>query len=180
MYDAISTSTEQGFRQSSLKLALHLILYVAFVAGSIWLAWDFYLSNDAGFLVVFGCLVFFVVALVATVHHMLVLRGDVVIISPEGVHDLRLTKKSVPWNLIDDVSEWRFRGKSGSTIVLKINPDAEDSLSPTLYARLMRPYERALGIKGLTVFTGSLDIPHGRLLRLMYAYEAAAKKSDNT
>ncbi|THV16681.1 hypothetical protein [Rhizobium rhizophilum] len=179
IYDAIGTSTVRGFRQSSTKLLFHLVLYLSFIGGSIWLTWEFYVTDDARFLVVLACLAFFAVALVATIHRLLVLSGDVVILSPEGFHDLRLTAKLVPWNLIEDVSDWRLRGKSASTIILKLHGDAEDSLPLTLYGRSMRPYERLLGIQGIAVHTWTLDISHVRLLRLVHAYVAAAKKSDS-
>lgn len=169
----------RGFRQSPTKLLFHLFLYLAFIGGSIWLTWEFYVADDARFLVVLACLAFFAVALIATVHRLLVLRGNVVILSPEGFHDLRLTAKLVPWNLIEDVSDWRLRGNSASTIILKLHGDAEDSLPLTLYGRLMRPYERLLGIQGIAVHTWTLDISHVRLLQLVHAYLAAAKKSDS-
>jgi hypothetical protein len=175
MYDAIGTQTERGFAQSSLKLLLQLLGSLAFIGLCLWMTWDTYKADDPRFLVGFAGMVFFGVAFAATVHHLLVLRGNVVILSPEGFHDRRLTAHLIPWDAIQNISEWRYRGNSATTIILEIDPAFTDSLRLTLYPRLMRPLEQALRIRGLCVLTWSLDVSHGRLLTLMRAYAAAAK-----
>jgi hypothetical protein len=175
MYDAIGTQTERGFAQSSLKLLLQLVGSLAFIALCLWMTWDTYKADDPRFLVGFAGMVFFGVVFAATVHRLLVLRGNVVILSPEGFHDRRLTTHMVPWHSIQEVSEWGYRGNSASTIIIAIDPVFADSVRLTLYARLTHPLEKALGIRGLCVLTWSLDITLGRLLTLMRAYAAAAK-----
>lgn len=175
MYGGIGTQTERGFAQSSLKLLLQLIGSIAFIALSLWMTWETYTSDDPRFLVGIACTLFFGIFFAAIVHRIVVLRGNVIILSPEGFHDRRLTTHLVPWQSIQEVSEWGYRGNSASTIVLAIDPAFTDSLPLTLYTRLTHPLEKALGIRGLCVLTWSLDIPHGRLLTLMRAYAAAAK-----
>ncbi len=175
MYDGIGTQTERGFTQSSHKLLLQLVGALVFIALSLWMTWDTYTSDDPRFLVGLACTVFSGIFFAATVHRLVVLRGNVITLSPEGFHDRRLTTHLVPWQLIQEVSEWGYRGNSASTIVLAIDPAFTDSLPLTLYTRLTHPLEKMLGTRGLCVLTWSLDVPHGRLLTLMRAYAAAAK-----
>jgi hypothetical protein len=91
--------------------------------------------------------------------------GPVVILSPLGLHDTRMSHLPIAW---PDIRYFAIRRKSleswAQSITFDINPDAKRRVPLTRIARLLRP--------GLGLFVSTMDLSTGSddLLVIMKAY----------
>lgn len=98
-----------------------------------------------------------------------VYRGDVITISPDGFHDVRVSALVIPWKAIDVISTSTFRGITAG-IELRVSPAAKSVAGVTRIAKLRSRPGR------LFIDSRTLEISHNDLLLCMNAYAAAEKQ----
>ena len=120
----------------------------------------------------FGVAFFGLIALIA-IWRLLALRGPILMISPRGIRDVRLTGVVVPWSAIRSVSTWSAYNQPA--IVLGVDPAYERALQLTAMARLTRPLNAAVGADGLCIASQGLRMSHEALLQTITAYWQLAR-----
>lgn len=107
-------------------------------------------------------------ATVAAVWRLLTVRGAVITIMPEGIRDTRVAAELIPWSAITGISTWQYNRQK--TLVLAVDPAAENKLTLTRIARWTRAPNRALGADGLCIVATGLNISYDKLLRTCMAH----------
>ncbi len=102
--------------------------------------------------------------------------APVLMISPEGVRDLRLSKDTVPWSDVQDVRVRRNRHVK--VIELVLNKEADKSLTFRPIPRLLRNVERLSKSVKFNISAHGLLISHNQLLATLEAYAQAHKSED--
>ena len=97
--------------------------------------------------------------------------GPVVMLSPTGIRDVRLSAQELPWRAIRGISTWSHQGQQ--IMVLAVDPEIEAGLELSAIARMTRGANRALGADGLCIGAQELKIRYDDLLALTAAYAAA-------
>lgn len=118
----------------------------------------------------FGAVFFGLGTLIATVRFLRA-RAPVVILSPAGIRDTRVSADTIPWRAIRNISTWSFQGQS--VMVLAVDPTVERGLRLTIIARWTRKANAALGADGLCVSAAGLKIDYPSLLATAQAYARA-------
>ena len=106
---------------------------------------------------------------------LVVLRGPVVILAPDGFSDLRVARGVIPWEAIGAVRTWQLQ--SQRFMILSLAPEIERGLALTPIARWTRGMNRRLGANGLAIASTGLKIGHGTLLAETTARVQAARNS---
>lgn len=102
---------------------------------------------------------------------MVTVRGPVIALSDQGLHDTRVTHAVVPWSEITGAGTWEYQRQK--VMVLAVRPDAWDRLPLTRAARWSREPNRKLGADGLAITTTGLTVGHDELLAATRAWIAA-------
>ncbi|MBP0617276.1 STM3941 family protein [Jiella mangrovi] len=105
--------------------------------------------------------------------------GPVVVLSPEGLRDRRMSPAIIPWPAIRSVKT-RSYGRS-KLLILEIDRDFERRLSWSLIARISKWPNAMLGANGPWVASSDLRIAHDHLVEAIEAYWQAfgQTKPDN-
>lgn len=100
------------------------------------------------------------------------LRGDVVVISPEGILDRRVSDQTIPWSAIKDIHMHSYRGMK--SMIVTVDPVFDASFRTKMpRSRLL---EGTFGIRGIMISaSGLLHVSHEELLATAEAYAEAAK-----
>lgn len=117
------------------------------------------------------------------------LRSTIVTITPEGIRDIRVSEKFIPWSVVQGVSIWNaareklgpfhvnvtgsFSGKN--IVVLAINPDDLRRLALPQLLAWSRGLNRAAGMDGVCLTADRLKTDVSTLLAACTAYADAAK-----
>ena len=144
--------------------AKHVVLAlggIVFVALGVWLLnID---PNDLSLKVIGSLSILFFGAMTGLiVWRLLTQRGTVITLTPQGFHDIRVTKSAVPWNAVEAVSVWSSQGQA--SVIVKLKPGEEQKLELTTIARMTRKANAALGADGLALTAQGTKISHDALL----------------
>jgi hypothetical protein len=120
--------------------------------------------------------VFFPVLAVGALWRALATRGPVLILSREGIQDLRLAAELIPWNAIQDIAVREVRGHR--SIMLSIDPAVEAKLTFNPIIRWTRKADRAFGMSGLSIGAADLKIGFDDLLATTLAFARAGRSND--
>mgnify|MGYP003497707592 FL=1 len=107
-------------------------------------------------------LLFFGAALAIGFYRFATVSKIVVTLSPDGLHDIRVSERPVPWEAIADVGVWTMHEQN--IIVLAVPPDVEARIGLTRMARWSRGANAKLGADGLCISATGLKIGHKDLL----------------
>ncbi|MBO0903255.1 STM3941 family protein [Jiella sonneratiae] len=94
--------------------------------------------------------------------------GPVVVLSPEGIKDRRISAAVIPWGAIRSHRTWSYR--SSKFLILKVEDDIERRLPLSLIAWVSKWPNTMLGAKGLCVTSADLRISHDHLTAAVEAY----------
>lgn len=128
-------------------------------------------GQDRGSLLAFIGIVgmlFFGLCGVAIAWRALAVRGPVVTLSPQGLHDVRVSRLPIPWTAVRTLHTWSFRGQK--ILVVGVDPETEQDIELTRIARWTRGPNQSLGADGLSVTAQGLKITYEQLLDLVRAY----------
>jgi hypothetical protein len=114
---------------------------------------------------------FFGFCTVMIVWRMITGRGTVVTIGPEGIRDVRVADKTIPWSAISDIGTWTSNGQK--IMVLAVSPEVEAELGLTRIAQWSRGANKALGADGLCVTAQGIKMGYDELLATTAAYAEA-------
>jgi hypothetical protein len=170
IYRDDDTSVARGFEIDRLNMVVRAFLLLGIFgaltvfASSRGEAWIFYLMC--------GCLTVILAMVAWGTCYLFNFRGDVVVISPEGMLDRRVSEQTIPWSAITDIRT--FSDRRFKTIILTLDP-VFDATFKTKVPR-SRLVERAMGAEGVMISAGGLlHVSHGELLTTARAYAEAAK-----
>lgn len=170
----IDTTQTIHVAQHPGKMIILFLGAVAFTVGSIYVAFHVNPDEDPRVMVVYLGIVFFGACSLLIAHRILKLRGPVVTISPEGITDLRVAARTVPWHAIHGISTWSQSGQK--VMVLAVDPAVEATLGLSRIARWSRKANAALGADGLCIAASGLAMPYDDLLQTTIAYAAKAQQ----
>lgn len=120
--------------------------------------------------------VFFPVLTVGALWRAFTTRGPVLILSREGIQDLRLAAELIPWNAVQDIAVREARGNR--SIMLSIDQAVETRLTFNPIIRWTRKADRAFGMNGLSIGAGDLKIGFDELLAATLAFARAGQSHD--
>ncbi|SIQ03460.1 hypothetical protein SAMN05880561_101893 [Rhizobium sp. RU33A] len=167
----IDTSATYSFRQAYGQTALTVLGCLAFVVIGLVTAQKLGPSQDGRAVMAYLPVLFFGLLMIGILWRVISLRGTVLRMSPEGIHDIRLASGTIPWRAIEDVFTWTHRGQC--VVVLQVSPEVENQLGLSRIARVTRGANAALGADGLCITSAGLNLSHDDLLALIAAYTAA-------
>lgn len=168
----IDTTVTRSYRQSPGKTGLLLLAAAVFVAGGLFGAVSLDPLQDWRAYVAYLTLAFFGPCALVLLYRIFTLHGDVLVISPEGLLDRRLSERTIPWTAIWGISTFAYQGQR--VLFLRVDPDVEPLLGLNLLARLNRRANSAIGLHGLAVAAVDLNVRFEELLAVTRAYAAAA------
>lgn len=177
MSASIDTTQTYVIVHSRGKLLALLAGAIGFTALCIFLATKMGNSNDPRVVVIYAGIVFFGAGAV-TLLYRLMQSGPVVTISPEGITDIRVAARMIPWSAVRAISTWSYKGQN--VMVLAVDPAIEPELELTRMARWSRKANKSFGIDGLCVAASGLATPYDWMLRTSMAYAAAAQGQSAT
>ena len=162
-----STAESTAIAASPAKLVMLAFGGLVFVALGVWL-----LSIDPSnlSLKIIGSLsiLFFGAMTCLIVWRLLTQRGPVITLTPQGFHDIRVTKSAVPWSAVDAIGTWSSQGQA--SVIVRLKPGEEQKLELTTIARMTRKANAALGADGLAVTAQGTKISHDALLSAIIGY----------
>ncbi|MDX2205719.1 MAG: STM3941 family protein [Hyphomicrobiaceae bacterium] len=169
----IDTSARVEIGQSPLKMLGLLAGAIALTAASAFIIIGPAGEDPASFIAFIGWIgvVFFGLCGAIILWRSLTARGPTVTISPEGLHDVRVSRLPIPWSAIRRLSTWSYQ--SQRILVVEVDQATEDAIGLTRVARWTRGPNKALGADGLSIATQGLRIGYDRLLDLVSAYADA-------
>jgi hypothetical protein len=97
-------------------------------------------------------------------------RGPWITLSPQGIHDIRVSEDVIPWTAIASLSTWTYARQS--IMIVGLKPGVEQALKLTRAARLSRGPNKSLGADGLAIPTQGTDFDHERLISTTQAFLA--------
>ena len=158
------TDTAHEFRQSPLKMALLGVLSLAMAAVG-----GFVVSvADTGFKQIIGGLAaaIFLLFAVLILWRGLTATGPTLRVSPEGILDVRLTRRPVPWNAVRSVSGLAMSGQL--MVHIGLSRQVFDTLDPTRLAKMSWSANSSLvGAEGMAITTQGLGVKQEDLLDLI-------------
>lgn len=169
----IDTTATIEIAQSPWKMLGIAAACLAVMAGSAFLAFGPPADSQGSIVVVVGIagLVVFGLFSALILWRALTARGPALIISPAGLHDVRVSARPIPWNSLRRMYTWSYQGQR--ILVVDIEPEVERSLGLTRIAAWTRGPNRALGADGLSVTAQGLKISYDRLYELALAFAQA-------
>jgi hypothetical protein len=169
----IDTSLTRTYRQSPARVLLLIVGSLAFVIGGIAMLTQVKDYADFGAFIAIVAILFFGACAALGAYRLIALRGDVVTISPDGLRDLRVAARLIPWTAVENISTWSYRGQE--VMVLAVNPAIAPTLELTRIARWSRGANAALGANGLCITATGLKVSHDELISTSIAYAKAAQ-----
>jgi hypothetical protein len=170
IYRDDDTSVTRGFELdpfkiigSGLQLLPILAVLIAFPSfgGESWISYA-----------VCGCLVVGVAMLFAlNIRNFYKFRGDVVVISPEGILDRRMSDQTIPWSVITDIRSISYRRLK--IMLLTVDPVFDATFKRKTFGP--RSLDKAFGVDGVHISADFLlHVSHEELLATTRAYAEAA------
>ncbi len=158
-----SLEQKMEIKGSPKQLQALLALGVMFTAASAAIAFGWLPVKSGGLrqAVAWAGLPFFGLVTLDGFRRILKASDTVVTLSAEGVRDIRLAERSIPWGAIKDVGVWSKQGQN--VIVLKVPPQTEEAIGLTRMARWTRTANAKLGADGLCIGATGLKIGHKAL-----------------
>lgn len=120
-----------------LRVGALALVSAALCAGVVFLAFALGGANILGLITGGAGLVFFGGGAILLLWPFLAIRGPVVRLSREGLHDRRVTKAPVPWDTVSNVG--LGTGDRAGTIEVKLYPDRLEGIRYTWQGRLIQP-----------------------------------------
>ena len=99
------------------------------------------------------------------------MREPMLILSPEGFRDTRISSQFIPWPMVENLSIWRYRNTK--IVVVKVPDSVWRDFPLSRMARWSRSANASLGADGLAIATVELRTTSDELLATMKAYTAA-------
>ncbi|MBI1339478.1 hypothetical protein GC169_04600 [bacterium] len=97
--------------------------------------------------------------------------GPVVCVSPEGVLDVRVSRRPAPFSAITFVGEVEISGQR--MVYVGVSREVFDTLEPTRIAKMSWGANRSIvGVDGIPVVSQGLNVRHADLLELITAFAA--------
>jgi uncharacterized tellurite resistance protein B-like protein len=121
-------------------------------------SWEEYFGFSFGYLII----AFFGACTLVFLRYAMWLGKPVVVITSEGVADLRSKKQLLPWSAVSGIGWWGIQ--SAQWLVLGIDPNAEAALSERERKELARNQRR--GINGLAINATMLAIGKRKLIEI--------------
>jgi hypothetical protein len=118
-------------------------------------------------------LFFFGLCTAIGVKRLMMTRGPVLTLGPEGIRDVRIANAFIPWEAIRRISTWSAYGQK--VMMLEIDPLVEAKLPTARAVTWLRQANRGLGANGLGVTAQGLDVSYETLLAMTTAYAEAAR-----
>ena len=158
------TAAAYEFKQSPLKMVLLGVLSLLMSAMGV-----FVISiGDTDFKRIIGAItaVMFLLLAVLIFWRGFTASGPTLSVSPEGILDVRLAKRPVPWSAISSVSGLKI--SSQRMVHVGLSRQVFDTLEPTRIARMSWSANRSLfGAEGITITTQGLGVKQQELLDLI-------------
>jgi hypothetical protein len=149
-------------------ITLSAVLTAGMAASGAWLAFRF---ADNGLLLIIGwaILLFFAGLGLLWLIDLVRFRFVTLIINDAGITDLRLSRMTIPWSAIDNLTTWST--KEGDTyLVLKLDKTFRQSLRLTVKTRLLIKPNQLIGVDGLWVGDRGLDISIKQIIESATGY----------
>lgn len=156
--------------QSPLKMLGIAALSLVMVGASAFAAFGLP-EQDRGSLLAFIGIVgmlFFGLCGIAIAWRALAVRGPVLTLSPQGLHDVRVSRLPIPWSAIRTLHTWSFRGQK--FLLVSVDPATEASIGLTRMARWTRSANQSVNADGLAVSAQGLKVSYDELLDRVRAY----------
>jgi hypothetical protein len=118
-------------------------------------------------------LVFFGLGTLVIIWRALTAHGVIVSMDAQGIKDIRITEKVIPWSAVRDISTFEMRRQK--MMLLAVDPEFERQLNFSRLARLAREASRALGADGLCVTAQGLKISYEKLFSTATAFWNASR-----
>ena len=112
--------------------------------------------------------VFFGLCTIIVVIRIARMRAAVIVISPEGIWDQRVTEQPVSWRNVTEITVWTYL--TGTFVQLALDIDTEKRLMKSLLARSLRLANKALGFSGLAISATGTEIDTDTLAALCDVY----------
>jgi|GEM_PF-3164562 len=158
------TSQTHEFRQSPLKMVLIGVLSLALATTGI-----FVLSiGDTDFMRVIGAVAagLFLLFAVLIFWRGFTASGPTLSVSPEGILDVRIAKRPVPWSAVSSVSGLTISRQR--MVHVGLSRQVFDTMEPTRIAKMSWSANRSLvGAEGVVISTQGLDVKQEELLGLI-------------
>ena len=169
----IDTSATIEVHQSPWKLVGLTLAFVALIATCAFVVFGPPSQKQTGFATLMGWfgLAFFGFGGIKLLWRVVTVRGPTLVISPQGLHDVRVSARPIPWTAVRDLRTWGYKGQK--ILVVDIDPEVEKGIGVTRTAAWTRAPNRKLGADGLCVTSQDLKITYARLFDLACAYARA-------
>jgi hypothetical protein len=165
----IDTSTTLAFEQSAWKM---LAISAASLAVTALSAFFVFGTGDTALAFVGWIgLVFFGLCTGFLLWRTFAAKGPALVLSPAGLHDVRVSAHLIPWPSVRRMYTWSYEGQR--ILIVDIDPQVEASIGLTRIASWTRAPNRAMGADGLAVTAQGLTLSYDRLYQLACAYATA-------
>ncbi|WP_430513204.1 STM3941 family protein [Pannonibacter phragmitetus] len=118
-------------------------------------------------------MLFFGACTCIALYRLAISSGVMVTISPDGIRDLRVARKMIPWGEVREVFVWSSSGQK--FIILNVDPDFEKTLDLGWIPRMTRSANAKLGADGLAIAPTGIRISFDDLFEIILAHVAAAQ-----
>jgi len=99
----------------------------------------------------------------------------VVVISRDGIRDLRISDELIPWESVEAISSWQYSGQK--SMVLEVEPSVAERLNTSSVRRFFTQVNKTLGIDGVIISSAGLAVDVDALIETCIKYRVAAGPS---
>lgn len=168
----IDTSRTIEIHHSPLKLAGLLVLSILMTAGGVAIA----ALTPENLPVGIAAGGFFGLCTVIIAWRLVASRGPAVILTPEGIRDVRVSADFVPWTAVEGIGTWEHEGQK--IMVLTLAPEFQKTVAWTPVAKWTRSLNRLLGADGYCIAPTGLKTSYDALLTTASIYAEAARQGE--
>lgn len=177
----VDTSLSREIYLSHTKTRLLVFLFLMMLLFFIWfLTIDFSGSRFPTLipLLLWCSVIFFASLLLSHLVRLLSQKGPVVIISPSGLWDTRLSKQLISWSFLSDIRQYKIPRTLGRKIVLiDLRPAKGTEIALTFSAKIDRLASLGVWKRGLPIKDMGLEVEHDELWKIIQVYFDAYKSS---
>jgi hypothetical protein len=119
-------------------------------------------------LLVYLGVLFFAFCTLLAAWRLVMTRGPVITITPDGIRDTRVAPQFIPWTAVTSISTWQMANQK--VMVVAVDPAVERTLTLTAIARWSRGGNRALGADGLCMTAAGLKVDYDTLFATALRY----------
>ena len=98
-------------------------------------------------------------------------REPVLFIDRNGIRDLRVSQATIPWDAVEQIGIGEV--KKQGFVTLKVTPALEEQLVASAGRKPMKAANHALGVDGIVINPGGLQVDPPTLLEVSNAYRTA-------